>query len=186
MSEHYSRIENVFEDPYRIRDRGINAKFYDRQMKDGQVYKRICEDVIPELVDALNRHMGRPIHLEGMGWRLNYAGEKPNKAIHSDMGWGTYAAVVYMDPDSPLETGTAFWEHIPSGATKVDPNDFVSYFSMMTDWDKPATWRQIALAQAKFNTAIVYRSEQLHSRWPFEAYGDSPQNGRLTIVAFFS
>lgn len=186
MSQVYTTMTDVFEEPLVIRDRGLRAKYEDRVMKDGQLYKRVSEDIIPELCDALARHMGRPITLEAMGWRLNYADELPNKAIHSDDGWGTYAAVVYMDPTPPEGSGTAFWRHKLSGAEAVTQDDIVTYFQVMGDWDNPDAFTQTAVAQAEFNTAVIYPTKYLHSRWPFAAYGDSPSNGRLSLVAFFS
>lgn len=185
MSIPYSRIENVFAAPLRVRDRGLLAEYSDRVLQDGQMYKRVSEDVIPELCDALATHMGRPITLHAMGWRLNYADELPNKAIHSDSGWGRYAAVVCMDPNAPLASGTAFWKHLATGATEATIDDAATYFAMINDWDNPAKFEQVAMAQAQFNTAVVYDSSKLHSRWPFEAYGNSPTTGRLSIVAFF-
>lgn len=186
MSQVYTRLENVFSQPLAIRDRGLRAKYENKVLKDGQLYKRVAEDIIPELVDALTNHMGRPITLEAMGWRLNYADELPNKAIHSDAGWGKYAAVVCMDPNSPEGNGTAFWKHKLSEATSIVPEDIVTYFQVMSDWDNPEAFSQIDMAQATFNQAVIYPTKQLHSRWPFAAYGDSPTNGRLTLVAFFS
>lgn len=186
MTQTYTRLDNVFSEPLAIRDRGLRAKYEDRVLKDGQLYKRVAEDVIPEFVDALNQHMGRPVLLEAMGWRLNYAGELPNKAIHSDAGWGRYAAVVGMNPDSPLDNGTAFWRHKLTDATYVVPEDVVTYFQVMGDWDNPEAFDQLEVAPAVFNSAVIYPTKQLHSRWPFEAYGNSPSNGRLTLVAFFS
>lgn len=186
MSDFYRTIPNVFQDPLRMRDRGLRAKFADRQLKDGQVYKRVAEDVIPELCDSLITAAGRPITLEAMGWRLNYANELPNKYIHADAGWGNYAAVVGMDPNVPEGCGTAFWRHKATGATNIHLDDIVTYFAVMNDWNDASKFEQVDFAQMVFNQAVVYDSTLLHSRWPFEAYGDSPETGRLSIVAFYS
>lgn len=186
MKTAYTRLQNVFEQPLAIRDRGLRAKFSDKVMKDGQLYKRVAEDIIPEFADALAHHMGRPITLEAMGWRLNYAGENPNKAIHSDAGWGKYAAVVCMDPNAPLGNGTAFWKHKLADTTAIVPEDVVTYFQVMGDWDNPDAFQQVDMAQAVFNEAVIYPTKLLHSRWPFAAYGSTPSTGRLTLVAFFS
>lgn len=181
----FATIDNAFVEPLRVRDRGLIAKYSDRLMQDGQVYKRVSEDIIPEFSDVLTKHMGRPITLHAMGWRLNYEDELPNKAIHSDSGWGKYAAVAYMQVDPPAGSGTAFWKHKLTGAEKATIDNAATYFAMMNDWDNPDAFEQVDFAAAKFNRVIVYESDKLHSRWPFEAYGDSPTNGRLSIVAFF-
>ena len=180
------RVPHVFSDPHHVRSFGVAAEFEDRLMKDGQTYKRVAPGHFPELEQALQQHFDKPLKFEAQGWRLNYAGELPNRAIHSDGGWGEYAAVVCMDPNVPEGNGTMLWRHKASGLESVTPEDLAGYFAMMSDWDDVSKFEQVHFNQARFNEAFVYHSSLLHSRWPFEAYGDSPQNGRLTIVAFFS
>ena len=33
---------------------------------------------------------------------------------------------------------------------------------------------------------VIYDGSLFHSRWPFEAFGTGPQDGRLILVAFFT
>lgn len=181
------RVYDTFLDnPDSIRSRGIRAKYGNYIGKDGEVYKRVCNITIPEVVDALQNAMGRPIDLLGMGYRLNYAGELPNHSIHSDIGWGTYAAVVYLsEPVSPEFSGTAFWQH-HTGWDRCRVGEESVLVDVLQDWDNEAAWEQTAFVPSVFNRAIIYRSELFHSRWPFVAYGSSPDDGRLIVVAFFN
>jgi len=178
--------DDFLENPQSVRSRGLRAKYGNYLGKDGEMYKRVSNETIPEVVDALQKAMGRPIELLGMGYRLNYKGELPNHAIHSDLGWGTYAAVVYLSsPPDEQFSGTAFWQHW-TGWDRVKKGEETVLVDVINDWDKVEAWEQTAFVSSKFNRATIYRSELFHSRWPFAAYGNSPDNGRLIVVAFFN
>ncbi len=179
-------VDDFIPDIEQVRWQGINANFQDRVLKDGALYKRVAEAIIPSVVDALSVAMGRPITLDTMGFRLNYAGELPNQAIHTDTGWGTYAMTLCLDPHAPAGNGTAFWTHTATGLEGVELNDYDAMFSVADDANHPDAFDLRLLAEAKYNRATIYRSDLLHSRYPFTAYGSTPADGRLTLVAFFS
>ncbi len=172
-------------DPDLVRERGVRSQFGDYAAPDGQVYKRVAIGEIPEVTRALGALMGRPIKLLGMAYRLNYEGEIPNHEIHADLGWGTYAAVVYLSsPPEGTESGTAFWQH-RTGYERVKPGDVAAVLAVQADWNDETQWEQTAFVRSEYNSAIVYRSEMFHSRWPFSAYGSTPEDGRLAVVVFF-
>lgn len=178
--------DDFLPNPDSVRNRGIRARFRNFLGKDGELYKRVSDKPIGEVIIALEEAMGREIELLGMGYRLNYDGEMPNHAIHSDLGWGTYAAVVYLsDPPRGRSSGTAFWRH-HSGYDRIRPGDDDVLREVFTDWDMPEAWEQTTFVPSAYNRGIIYRSELFHSRWPFEAYGTSPDDGRLIVVAFFN
>lgn len=158
----FQEIHNFFDEPKAIRRFALSRKFVDLHAFDREVYKRIAIVDIPGLTAKVESVMG-PCLMLGMGFRLNYGGELPNNARHIDVGWGTHALVVYLSicPE-PIETGTAFWSSTRDEAKLMD------------------------LCHEEFNKGVIYRSDQPHSRWPLEAYGSSPEDGRLIAVAFFT
>lgn len=179
-------IDDFLANPDKVRSKGLHAPFGDYPGMDGQTYKRVAVGPIPDVVDALNKAMGRPIQLLGMGYRLNYAGETPNNEIHADLGWGTYAAVVYLaEPPNAQPSGTAFWQH-ETGPDRITVGQLDVFNAVQGDWNDASKWEQTRYVSCKYNSAIIYRSELFHSRWPFEAFGSTPADGRLTVVAFFS
>jgi len=165
-----------------LREDALTSEYVDWQGPDGQVYKRICIKEIPLLKEMLTYLFG-PLNMLGMAYRLNFDEELPNAAIHSDMGWGTHALVLYLS-DGP--SGTAFWTHKETGADKILPNQHELFEAVCHDWNDESKWNQDTFVCMKFNRALVYRSELFHSRYPFEAFGDSPETGRLIAVAFFT
>jgi len=165
-----------------VRAMALAVPYIDHAAHDGEVYKRIWIGDVPGLQKSLEDKIG-PVEMLGMGFRLNYAGELPNRSIHSDLGWGTHALVLYL---SDGNGGTAFWTHKGSGARTIYAGDHDLYGQVKDDWNDETKWTQRELVPMKLNRAVIYRSALFHSRYPFEAFGDGPENGRLIAVAFFN
>lgn len=175
-------IDGFITDAPAVRAAGLAAPYVDWPGPDGQVYKRVALVDVPGLREGIERVMG-PVQMLGMGYRLNFGGELPNAAIHSDLGWGTHAAVLYLS-DGP--GGTAFWRHRATGAHRIDPGDHALFERVRSDWDDAGQWDRIDMAPMKLGRCVIYESALFHSRWPFEAFGTGPESGRLVGVAFFT
>lgn len=175
-------VDNAISDALSARAEGLRARYVDWPGHDGEVYKRVSLTPVPGLQEAIEAQMG-PVEMLGMGYRLNFNGELPNAAIHSDMGWGTHAAVLYL---SEGEGGTAFWRHKATGAHRIDPGDMSLFEHVKGDWDDSDQWEQIGLAEMKLGRMVIYESALFHSRWPFAAFGTDYDSGRLVAVAFFT
>lgn len=175
-------IDGFLPDPQSVRDEALRAPYIDWSGHDGEVYKRVCLTEVPGLRDAIETVMG-PVDMLGMGYRLNFGGELPNAAVHSDMGWGTHALVLYLC-DGP--GGTAFWRHRKTGAHRIDPGDWELFEQVRHDWNDESAWDMYDIAPLKFGRAVIYESALFHSRYPFPAFGTGPEDGRLIAVAFFT
>ena len=173
-------IDDFFPNFERVRNHAILSEFYDWLAPDGAVYKRISMLHVPDLLDTLTNNLGG-IKIILSGYRLNYEGEPPNQAIHSDLGFGTHVVVVYLNEG---DSGTAFWEH---KETKVVELTFDHDLVVQTaaDCDNPEAWEQRTVIPTKNNRAVVYKASLFHSRFPFEAFGNTPEDGRLIAIAFF-
>lgn len=175
-------VDHAIPDAEALRAAALRAPFIDWRGYDGQVYRRVWLGEVPGLREAIEAQVG-PVDMLGMGLRLNYGGELPNQAVHSDLGWGTHAAVLYLS-DGP--GGTALWRHKATGAERIDTGDAELLQRIGSDWDDATRWEQTGLAEMKLGRLVIYESALFHSRWPFEAFGNDPATGRLVAVAFFT
>jgi hypothetical protein len=175
-------VDDFLPEPEKARAAALAAPYIDWPGHDGEVYKRVCLTDIPGVTERLEELFG-PIDMLGMGYRLNFGGEMPNAAVHSDLGWGTHALVLYL---SEGPGGTAFWRHKATGAHRIDPGDVELFEQVRHDWNNENAWEMYALAEMKINRAVIYESALFHSRYPFAAFGTGPEDGRLVGVAFFS
>lgn len=175
-------IDDFLPDADAVRALALRAPFEDVHAPDGEIYKRVCIAEVPGLIPALEAAVG-PVEMLLTAYRLNFAGEVPNAAIHSDIGWGSHALVLYLCEG---EGGTAFWQHKATGAQRIEPEDFALWEQVRDDWNRPEAWELRELAELKFNRAVIYEGALFHSRYPFAAFGSGPDDGRLIAVAFFN
>lgn len=166
-----------------IRDEAIVADYIDWLGPDKQLYKRICIIDNPFVKEQIEEDLKTEVDMLGMAYRLNYIGEEPNQSIHTDVGWGTHALVLYLN-DGP--SGTAFWKHKKSETTRLKPLDITTYIATRKDWTDNSKWELDNFVKMEANRAVIYESELFHSRYPFEAFGTKPEDGRLILVAFFT
>lgn len=168
--------------PEQLRLHALDQEYEDWLGPDGEIYKRICRTEVPAVHYLLEMLLG-PIEMLGMGYRLNFNEEEPNAAIHSDLGWGTHALVLYL---SEGPSGTAFWRHKTTSTDRIDTGDVWLFEQVNKSWNDESAWDQIRFVPMKFNRALIYESALFHSRYPFKAFGNSPETGRLIVVAFFN
>lgn len=168
-----------------LRQIAIDANYIDWHGPDGQIYKRICIIDSVDIKDAIEDVVG-PVQMLGMGFRLNYNEEMPNAAIHSDLGWGTHALVYYLNDTEDDLGGTAFWKHKETGAEIIETDDQELLDKVKDSWDNEDEWEMTQYVPMKFNRATIYESRLFHSRYPFDAFGSTPEDGRLIAVAFFT
>jgi len=187
-------VDDFLPDPDSIRKTFTELEFYDMRGPDGEMYKRINVRNPQEFNSLLEKAVGKPVVQDYSLVRLNYVGEPPNNAIHSDGGYSEYAAVLYMCKPEDCKGGTAMWRHKQTGYTalpteqevrKVGKKPSRVWEQISSSWNRPDAWEQIGLAEMKFNRIIIYPTKNFHSRWPFEAFGSTPQDGRLIWVSFF-
>lgn len=176
-------IDNLHPLPNELRQHALSQEYEDWVGHDGVLYKRICRVEVPFIRKMLEDIFGS-VDMLGMGYRLNFDDEVPNTAIHSDLGWGTHALVLYLSDNE--ESGTAFWKHKPSGTTRIDTGHTQLFDQVCSDWDDLSKWEMQQKVDMKFNRGIIYESALYHSRYPFQAFGDSVETGRLIVVAFFT
>lgn len=175
-------IDDFLPLPYFTRTHAMTSEYYDWEGPDGEVYKRVSLLRVPGLLEAIEKTVG-PIELLGMAYRLNYEGEEPNQSIHSDLGWGSHALVLYLN-DGP--SGTAFWKHKETESVSINLGQVELLDKVKNDWEDASKWELRTEVEMKFNRAIIYDSSLYHSRYPFKAFGNNPENGRLIAVAFFN
>lgn len=171
-------VDGAVQNPYELRARALAAPYRNVTVPGDATYKRVWVGRIPELDAAVQDSYPEPLHTVGTAFRLNYQGEMPNNYVHSDIGYGDVAAVLYLSLPEHCEGGTAFWRHKGTGSRILVPGT-------EQDFVKADAWEQYACVQMKFNRLLVYPTTLFHSRWPWAAFGDNFTNGRLIAVGFY-
>jgi hypothetical protein len=109
--------------------------------------------------------------------------------IHHDRNCGgDYTLIGYISepPAGEAMNGTAFWRHHISGDTNEAMADSVESRFLHADSHDQSKWQLTGFVGAKKNRALIFPSNRFHSRYPYNAYGTTKEDGRLIYVCFFS
>jgi hypothetical protein len=188
-------IDGFLPDALAYRQRALAQPFYDIRGPDGENYKRISVQPTDEFAEPLAKALDIPVKIGYSLLRLNYADELPNNAIHSDNSYDEFASVLYLNLPEQCQGGTAFWRHKSTGFASFPDQaeaeaagyDYQHLFEILAlSWNDSDAWELLEVVPMQFNRLLVYSTRRFHSRYPFAAFGNTPETGRLIHVSFFS
>lgn len=111
---------------------------------------------------------------------FQYTTQDATTWIHHDQT--SWACVVYLTPDAPLDSGTAIYRHKPTGIYKHSKEalvDFNKHKTLESDWEI------IAEAKNLYNRAVIYDANYYH-RSVLPGFGTDKTNARLFQTFFFN
>ena len=196
MTHCFHTYDNFLPNPLEVREDILSKGFPDVVSPvDGLTYRHIQVRPPQEFNHLLSEAVGRPVIQSHSLGRINYAGELPNNAIHSDDSYFDFAVVLYLNLPHQCKGGTAFWRNkrldMVRNPTDAEirmigksPRRFREQLN--TEWNRPEAWEQFDVSEMEFNRAVIYSTRIFHSRFPFEAFGSDPHTGRLIWVSFFN
>jgi len=96
-----------------------------------------------------------------------------------------WAAVLYLTPDAPTESGTAIYQNKDSKIFMLDRNDPNTDYNSNQIINDESKWEPIIQVSNIFNRLVMYRGEYYH-RSMLPGFGDNQFNGRLFQTFFFN
>ena len=112
---------------------------------------------------------------------FQYTTEKDETWIHYDPT--NWAAVLYLTPDAPLDSGTAIYMHNETKIYMLDRNNPAT--DLNQDGRDLTKWVPIMQVANIFNRLIMYRGYYYH-RSMRPGFGQNQYNGRLFQTFFFN
>jgi Family of unknown function (DUF6445) len=169
-----------------VREAVIRGGFTTQTGPDGAKYTGISTYPVPAWYGRITEFLGKPILPRLSCFRLNLAGELPHSWVHSDEICAQFASVLYLNLPDQCRGGTAFWRHKISNLDRLPVGkDLKFYRQMDAEWKDLSLWEQVALVSMRWNRFITYPTCLFHSRYPHEAFGAGPENGRLIWICFY-
>ena len=154
--------------------------------EDGLVYPDVT-DQIPEFIfdqvhDGLEAAMGRDVTINMMFMRLTseQTSGAPHQA-HNDSVMGSFTLLLYLN-DGP--GGTSFVKHRETGMD-AQPTTPEQYEAWVRDTNVPDAWEITEMVDMKENRANIIESERMHRAEPVGGFGNSAEDGRIVLTAFF-
>ena len=114
---------------------------------------------------------------------FQYTTSRNRSWIHID-GFNNWGGVLYMTPNAPLTSGTAFYKFKDGAECKRDQNILDNSVETDTYSQDMTKWQLVDQVGNVFNRLILFNSTRFHMSMDY--FGDSKENGRLFQVFFFS
>ena len=114
---------------------------------------------------------------------FQYTTSRDRSWIHTDK-WNNWAGVLFMTPDAPLTSGTAFYR-FKDGATCEEDGTILGNKDEVDRCSQDLTkWELVDKVGNVFNRLILFNAHRYHMSQDY--FGDTKENGRLFQVFFFS
>lgn len=118
----------------------------------------------------------------GYNGAFQFTTKKDKSWIHADSET-TWAAIVYLTPNAPLNSGTGLFKHKPTGLTEW-PDDTKLQELVNADSQNYEQWEIVDSVSNIYNRIVLYRGYAFHQS--LEYFGTNKHNGRLFQTFFFN
>lgn len=186
-TNHQARIfvvDNFYEDPYLIRNIALQQEY----VQNGSVGVRSLQQFdFPGIREAFEKIIGSPIkkwtETHGICTRFQYCTPSDPLVYHCDHS--RWAAVVYLTPDAPYETGTSLLAH---KKTRIRTNEDPKIETCFTDLGEPyfldgTHFEEVDTVGNVFNRLVIWDGRSIHAARKY--FGNKKENARLFQVFFF-
>jgi hypothetical protein len=180
-------IDNFFKDPHAVREYALQQEFFN---DEGYIGNRTRQQFfIPGTKEAFENIMGIKIkgwHADddffryGMNGRFQFAISGQPLVYHCDAQ--KWAGMIYLTPDAPFESGTAFYAHKKTRIRHNSDPNIMDCFNQKTFVD-PTPYELVDVVGNVFNRLVLFDGGLIHSASCY--FGDNIQNCRLWQIFFF-
>ena len=121
----------------------------------------------------------------GYNGSFQYTTEEMDSWIHRDET--EWAAVLYLTPDAPISSGTAFFKHKLTGIEDLDEYNAASSENQQllnADSCDMSKWDMVDFIGNKYNRLILFRGTRNHRSMKY--FGKDKHDGRLFQLWFFN
>lgn len=179
-------IDNFYEDPYAVREYALQQEFFD---DPGYIGRRTrTQHLFPGIKETFENIIGEKISewesypMNGR-FQHNWAGEQ--LVYHCDQQ--RWAAMIYLTPDAPPETGTTMYRH---KETKIyhnsqlnwDDGTVLKVFNQKTFLDR-TPYEPVDVFGNVFNRLVIFDGRLIHAASQY--FGSDINDCRLWHMFFF-
>ena len=187
-------VDNFYQDPHAVRDFALQQTFYPGEGAVGSRTKKqfLSEDLRVAFEGIVGSKI--PDHTEdGFGWhdvgingRFQSCEAGTPSVFHCDSQ--KWAAVIYLTPDAPPQSGTSFFRHRETKIfhnTQIDweAGEGLKVFNQKTFID-PTPYELVDTVGNVFNRLVVFDGGLIHSGMNY--FGWDIASSRLFHVFFFN
>lgn len=173
-------VDNFYKNPNQVREIALQFDFqpniqYYKGLRSSQVYrteemKQVFESIIGEKINNWEYTINGCFQIT--------SSSDPQVYHYDQQKW---AAMIYMTPNAPIQSGTRLHSHKESGVHHGDDPEVWKAFTM--GYYDSTQYEITAEAGNVFNRLVIMDARHIHSAGPY--FGNSNENSRLVQLFFF-
>lgn len=180
-------VDNFYEDPNLVRNYALNQEFSgDLRFYKGK--RTLGRHSTPQIKQKFEEILGEKITRwdtpsEEFGGSMNGVFQfcTPEDALvyhHDDQKW---AAMIFLTPDAPLQSGTSFYRHKETGIRVAEDADSAKAFS--GGYYDATKFELIDTVGNVYNRCVIFDARAIHAAT--EYFGQTKEDSRLFHIFFF-
>ena len=114
---------------------------------------------------------------------FQYTTSRDRSWIHTD-NWNNWAGILFLTPNAPLSSGTAFYRFNDGAMCQEDGNQLNNQDEVDKCSQDLTKWELVDRVGNVFNRLVLFNAHRYHMSMDY--FGDTKENGRLFQVFFFS
>jgi hypothetical protein len=186
-------VDNFYSNPDEIRNFGLSQMYFEGEGAVGwRTRKQFLFDGLKERFEAIMDKKIRDTTPDGTGWfdmgingRFQSCIGGTPQVFHCDSQ--QWAAVIYLTPDSPPQSGTSFYRHKDTKvrhASEINwgTDDSLRTFNQNTFMD-PTPYERVDTVGNVYNRLVIFDGKLIHSGNDY--FGWSIDTGRFFQIFFF-
>ena len=183
-------VDNFYENPVEVRNFALNQEYIEKKCLEDLycVGKRsksfACQEHKARFQQILEPLVGKitDFPFDSDNGKFQYSTSNEHSWVHHDKDGTNYAGIIYLTPDAPVESGTAFYQYndgtMNEDESEFMKNDYIKYDKDMTKW------KLVDKVGNIFNRLVLFDSSRFHTA--IDYFGTDIYNSRLYQLFFFS
>jgi len=174
-------VDNYLSDPDLVRSLALRQTFAESMWHKGKRSEPHYGTVDPT---DLEKYLGLRIddfRKHGMNSRFQLCLSGEQIVYHSDLQ--SYAAILFLTPNAPIEAGVSFWRSKITGLRFPSSDSALTAKTYEGNLLDPTKWELVDRIGNIYNRLVIWNGQLVHS--PSAYFGTDLQNGRLFQIFFF-
>lgn len=185
MTPSFMVFDNFYSNPYDVRNYALSLPFTVTGNFPGARTEPLKGDNFQNAKLIMESIINKKITWwpEEYNTSFQFTTEESKTWIHYDPS--NWAAVLYLTPDAPLDSGTAIYMHNETKIYMLDRKNPATDLNANQEVNDITKWTPIVQVANIFNRLIMYRGEYYH-RSVRPGFGKNQFDGRLFQTFFFN
>ena len=132
---------------------------------------------------TLEKDLNKPLEESNYNGSFQYTTARERSWVHTD-SWNNWAGVLFLTPNAPISSGTAFYRFMNGEYTEEDVKLLGTKEQSDRFSEDLTKWELVDTVGNVFNRLVLFNSKRFHMSMDY--FGDNKENSRLFQVFFFS